>query len=199
MAFISRIPKKGGSPKDPPASAAQPSPGVRSRRSMSWVSPALMCRRAKHLHQTATWNWHQGLCSAPAPALPLTNPGAAPKILMTFSPSCWLRERGPRQRKGNLFQALRAVKKALKWVSLTDTQGLAEKRRKDPSRKLRVGCQATGESISGNIMLKQRFYYCSALFHDIKVLEVCPSDSSKYLFYLFSLLFLIDVFVLFCG
>lgn len=158
MVFISRIPKKGGSPKNPRASAAQPSPGVRSRRSRSWVSPALMCRKSKHLHQTATWNWHQGLCSAPTPAL--TKQGTAPKILMTFSPSCSLRKRGPRQKKGNLFQALvqRAVKKALKWVALTDIQGLAEKRRKDPSRKLRVGCQATGESISGNIVLKQSFF-----------------------------------------
>lgn len=200
MALPSRIPKKGGFPKDPRASAAQPSPWVRSTKSMSWVCQALICRKSKHLQQNPTWNLHQRLCWAHTPVLPLKNKGTAPKIQRTFFPSCFLRERGPGQKKGNLFQALvqTAVKKALKWVPLTDIQGLGEKRRKDPSGKLRVGYQATGESISGDIMLKHSFYYFSALFHDIKVSEVSPSENSKYIFLaFFSLMFLINVFFIF--
>lgn len=153
--FFSRIPKKGGFPNDSRTSAAQHSSGVKSTRSTTWVSKALIFRKSKHLPQNPMWNLHQRLCQAHTPALPLKNQGAASKIQMIFFPGCCLRERGPRQKKENLFQALvwTAVKKTLKWVSLTDIQGLGEKRRKDPSRKLRVDCQATGESISGIIML----------------------------------------------
>lgn len=181
MALFSRIPKKGGFPNDPRASAAQPSSGLKGTRNKTWVSQALICRKAKHLQQNQTWSLHQKLCQAHTPVLPLKNQGTAPKIQMTFFPSCCLRERGPRLKKENLFQALlqTAVKKALKWVPLTGIQGLGEKRRRDPSRRLRVGCQATGENISGSIMLNQIFYYCSAWFHNyIKVLEVSPSVGS---------------------
>ena len=79
---------------------------------------------------------------------------------MTLLPNCYLKERGLKQKKENQFQALvqKAMKKALKWVALTDIQGLEERKEKDPSGKVRVGCQATGKNTCKNILLKCRVY-----------------------------------------
>lgn len=48
------------------------------------------------------------------------------------------------------------MKKALKWVPLTDIQGLEKRRKKGPSRKVRIGYQASGKNICKNIVLESQ-------------------------------------------